>query len=193
MVVVIDNYDSFTYNLVQLIGELGVSVRVFRNDEITIEEIQRMKPKRIVISSGPRTESHSGIALKLIQAVKGQIPILGVSSGHLLIAEAFGAQVTHAQRLMHGKTSLIHHDGKTIFQRLPVPFKGTRYHSLILDERSLPNELHVSATSETGEIMGIRHNQFPIEGVQFHPESIMTEYGRELLNNFIHRKEAIER
>ncbi len=185
MVLVIDNYDSFTYNLVQYLGELGTSVEVRRNDQTTLEEIERMAPERIVISPGPKTPTEAGICLDLINTFSGHTPILGVCLGHQAIGQAFGGKVVRAPEIMHGKTSSITHDGKTVFAGLPNPFVATRYHSLIVEESSLPACLEVSATSPEGLIMGLRHKQMKVEGVQFHPESVLTEPGKQLLANFL--------
>src|ERR1700693_834249 len=186
MILVIDNYDSFTYNLVQYLGELDQSLEVRRNDEISIPEIESMKPSRIVISPGPGAPCDAGISIELITKFCGKIPILGVCLGHQAIGEAFGGEVVRAPRLMHGKTSPVHHDGKTIFKGLPNPFEATRYHSLIIRRETLPDCLEITAeTRPEGEIMGVRHKQFPIWGVQFHPESILTEQGKKLLENFL--------
>ncbi|MCC6543025.1 MAG: aminodeoxychorismate/anthranilate synthase component II [Nitrospirae bacterium] len=185
MLLIIDNYDSFTYNLVQYLGEMGQEMEVFRNDKIGIEEIEYMSPERIVISPGPCTPKEAGISVELIQTLAGKIPILGVCLGHQSIAEAFGGDVVRNYRLMHGKTSLIRHDGKTIFSGLPNPFEATRYHSLIVKRDTLPACLEISAETDEGEIMGIRHKEFKVEGVQFHPESILTTVGKDLLRNFI--------
>lgn len=185
MVLVIDNYDSFTYNLVQYLAEIGAEVRVYRNDAITLEEIAQLAPSHIVLSPGPCTPNEAGICLDLIKRFAGQIPILGVCLGHQAIAQAFGGRIVRAARLMHGKTSPIHHDGRTIFRGLPSPFTATRYHSLIVAPEDLPSVLVVSAWTAEGEIMGIRHREFLVEGVQFHPESILTEYGKDLLRNFL--------
>ena len=185
MLLIIDNYDSFTYNLVQYLGELGQEMEVYRNDKIGIEEIEYMSPERIVISPGPCTPKEAGISVELIQAFAGKIPILGVCLGHQSIAEAFGGDVVRNYRLMHGKTSMIRHDGKTIFAGLPNPFEATRYHSLIVKKETLPACLEVSAETDEGEIMGIRHKEYKVEGVQFHPESILTIVGKDLLRNFI--------
>ncbi|HUT84847.1 MAG TPA: aminodeoxychorismate/anthranilate synthase component II [Thermodesulfobacteriota bacterium] len=185
MLLMIDNYDSFTYNLVQYLGELGEEIIVFRNDKITIQEIKRLKPEKIVISPGPGVPGKAGISLETIRSFAGKIPILGVCLGHQAIGEAFGGRVIRASRLMHGKTSLICHDGKTLYQRLPNPFEATRYHSLLVEWKNLPDCLEVSAWTEEKEIMGIRHKQYPIEGIQFHPESILTREGKKLLKNFL--------
>jgi para-aminobenzoate synthetase component II len=181
----IDNYDSFTYNLVQYLGELGETLVVKRNDEITLEEIEELNPSFLMISPGPCTPDDAGISLKAINHFKGKIPIFGVCLGHQSIGQAFGAEVVQAERLMHGKTSLVHHDGKTIFAGIENPFTATRYHSLIVKNETLPDCLEVSAWTEAGEIMALRHKEYAIEGVQFHPESIMTSSGKVLLRNFI--------
>ena len=185
MILVIDNYDSFTYNLVQYLGELGQEVRVFRNDAVTVDEIADLKPDRIVISPGPCTPKEAGISVETITRLAGTIPILGVCLGHQSIGEAFGGEVVRAARLMHGKTSLIRHDGKTIFRALPNPFEATRYHSLIVRRDTLPGCLEISAETAEGEIMGLRHRTLSVEGVQFHPESILTRPGMDLLRNFL--------
>lgn len=185
MILVIDNYDSFTYNLVQYLGELKQEPVVYRNDKISVAEIRAMQPDHILISPGPCTPNEAGVSLEVIESLAGGIPILGVCLGHQSIAQVFGGKVIRAERLMHGKTSRIHHDGKTLFQGLPNPLIATRYHSLIVEKASLPDVLEISAETEEGEIMGIRHKTLPVEGVQFHPESIITEYGKELLANFL--------
>jgi len=185
MILVIDNYDSFTYNLVQYLGELGEEVVVKRNDEISLDEIAAMRPDHIVISPGPCTPNEAGISLSVIDRFKGDIPILGVCLGHQSIGQAFGGDVVRAERLMHGKTSPIRHDGGGLFAGLPNPFTATRYHSLIVKRETLPAELEITAETDEGEIMGLRHKQYPIEGVQFHPESIITEHGLTMLRNFI--------
>jgi len=185
MILMIDNYDSFTYNLVQYLGELGEELIVRRNDQITVAEIEKLAPKRIVISPGPGRPEKAGICVEIIRAFAGKIPILGVCLGHQAIAFAFGGKIVPAKKLMHGKTSQITHDRKTIFQSLKNPFTATRYHSLAVEEKSLPKDFEVSARAEDGEIMGIRHKEFPLEGVQFHPESILTEEGKNLLANFL--------
>lgn len=181
----IDNYDSFTYNLVQYFGELGEDVAVHRNDEITLEDIEAMKPARIVVSPGPCTPNEAGVSVPLIRSFAGRIPILGVCLGHQSIGQAFGGRIIHAQQLMHGKTSLIHHQGKGVFRGLPQPFSATRYHSLVIERESLPDCLEVTARTDDGEIMGVRHKTLAVEGVQFHPESILTEHGHQLLRNFL--------
>ena len=185
MILLLDNYDSFTYNLAQYLGELGCAVEVHRNDKISVEEIQRRKPEKIVISPGPCTPQDAGICVDLVQRLAGKIPILGVCLGHQAIGAAFGGQIIRAPKLFHGKTSEIHHDGKGVFRKLPDPFTATRYHSLIVERKSLPRELHITAETDDGIIMGFRHKKFPIEGVQFHPESVLTKSGKELLKNFL--------
>lgn len=185
MIIMIDNYDSFTYNLVQYVGELGHELQVYRNDKISIEQIEQLAPDYLMISPGPCTPNEAGISLAVIQHFAGKIPILGVCLGHQSIGQAFGGQVLRADRLMHGKTSMVNHDGKTIFAGIPSPFRAARYHSLIVEERTLPDVLEVSARTEKGEIMAFRHRQYAIEGVQFHPESIITEHGKQLLQNFL--------
>lgn len=187
MLLVIDNYDSFTYNLVQYLGELGEEVTVRRNDRVTLDEIASMRPDHILISPGPCTPNEAGISLALIDRFKDRIPILGVCLGHQAIGQAFGGEVVRAGQLMHGKTSQIFHDGKTIFEGLPSPFTATRYHSLVVRRETLPDCLEISAETSDGEIMGLRHKEYPVEGVQFHPESIMTEHGHTLLKNFLGR------
>jgi anthranilate synthase/aminodeoxychorismate synthase-like glutamine amidotransferase len=189
LIFVLDNYDSFTYNLVQYIGELGEDVEVRRNDQVSVEDVQGMHPKKIVISPGPCTPHEAGISIDLIRQVSGKIPILGVCLGHQAIGEAFGGKVVRAPHLMHGKTSAVVHDNRTIFQGLPMPMTATRYHSLIVEEKSLPADLEVSAwtTERDGSrtIMGLRHRQFEVEGVQFHPESVLTDAGKTLVENFV--------
>jgi anthranilate synthase/aminodeoxychorismate synthase-like glutamine amidotransferase len=189
MVLVLDNYDSFTYNLVQYLGELGAEVEVYRNDELTVEQVEAMKPERILLSPGPCTPGEAGILVPLIRAMAGKAPILGVCLGHQAIGEAFGGHVVRAEHLMHGKTSAVEHDGKGIFASLPTPLTCTRYRSLIVEEGSLPAELAVTArTAENGGgtvIMGLRHRSLPIEGVQFHPESVLTEGGHQMIRNFL--------
>ncbi len=184
-ILIIDNYDSFTYNLVQYFGELGAEVDVRRNDRITIEEIRRMAPRALVISPGPCDPDKAGISLAAVRALAGELPILGVCLGHQCIGQAFGGRIVAARRLMHGKTSRIRHDGRGVFRGLPQDFEATRYHSLVVAEDSVPAVLEVSARSEDGEIMGLRHRELPIEGVQFHPESILTAEGKRLLANFL--------
>ena len=189
MVFVLDNYDSFTYNLVQYIGELGAEVEVRRNDQVTVAEIEAMRPERIVLSPGPCTPQEAGISIELIRRLAGKVPVLGVCLGHQAIGAAFGGEVVRAKNLMHGKTSQVEHDGKTIFRGLPTPMTATRYHSLIVAEDSLPNDLEVSAWAHdkdgTRVIMGLRHRKFPVEGVQFHPESVLTGEGKKLVKNFL--------
>ena len=191
MILMIDNYDSFTYNIVQYLGQLGEQIHVVRNDKITLDEIEALAPDHIIISPGPCTPNEAGVSLGLIERFKGKIPILGVCLGHQSIGQCFGGTVSRAPELMHGKTSQIHHDGQTIFANVPNPFTATRYHSLIVEEEGLPNELEVSARTEDGMIMGLRHKEYVIEGVQFHPESIMTEHGLDLLRNFLNMREAV--
>jgi para-aminobenzoate synthetase component 2 len=190
MILVIDNYDSFTYNLVQYLGELGEEVVVYRNDEIDLAGIEKLKPSHILISPGPCTPNEAGISLSLIEHFKGVIPIFGVCLGHQSIGQAFGGEVIRAEKLMHGKTSQIEHDGKTIFAGIPSPFTATRYHSLIVRKETLPDSLEISAETADGEIMGLRHKEYAIEGVQFHPESIITDHGLQLLRNFLKRTAA---
>ncbi|MFB9758774.1 aminodeoxychorismate/anthranilate synthase component II [Ectobacillus funiculus] len=185
MILMIDNYDSFTFNLVQFLGELGQELVVKRNDEVTIGEIEELAPSFLMVSPGPCSPNEAGISLRVIEHFAGKVPILGVCLGHQSIAQVFGGDVVRADRLMHGKTSLMYHDGKTLFQGIPNPFHATRYHSLIVKKETLPDCLEVSSWTEEGEIMGIRHKELPVEGVQFHPESIMTSHGKELLQNFI--------
>jgi len=191
MILVIDNYDSFTYNLVQYLGELGEEIVVRRNDEIDLDGISRLAPDHILISPGPCTPNEAGVSLALIERFKGEIPILGVCLGHQSIGQAFGGEVVRAGELMHGKTSEIKHDGKSIFADLPSPFTATRYHSLIVKRDTLPDCLEISAETEDGMIMGLRHKEYAVEGVQFHPESIMTEYGLQMLRNFLDRKSGV--
>jgi anthranilate synthase component II len=188
MLLMIDNYDSFTYNLVQYFSELGEEVKVLRNDEIGIEEIANLKPDRICISPGPCSPAEAGISVATIQRYAGQIPILGVCLGHQAIGEAFGGQIIRAQKVMHGKTDNIAHTSQGVFKNLPNPFKVTRYHSLAIDRNSIPDCLEVTATSSDGEIMGVRHRTLAVEGVQFHPESILSEQGHALLKNFLEIK-----
>ena len=185
MLLMIDNYDSFTYNLVQYFGELGQDLKVYRNNKITIAEIEKMNPDRIVVSPGPCTPKEAGISIEVIRHFAGRIPILGVCLGHQSIGDAFGGVVIRAPYLMHGKTSMIHHDGKTIFKGLPNPFEATRYHSLIIKRETMPSVLEVSAWTDDGVVMGVRHKQHKVEGVQFHPESILTGVGKDLLRNFL--------
>jgi len=183
----IDNYDSFTYNLVQYFGELGAKVKVFRNDEITLEQIEMMKPDLLVISPGPCSPAEAGISVPAIKAFAGRIPLLGVCLGHQSIGAAFGGKVVHAKRLMHGKTSPVHHLDQGVFKGLPNPLVSTRYHSLAVERESLPDCLEVTAWTDDGEIMGLRHKTLDVEGVQFHPESILTQHGHDLLRNFLQR------
>jgi para-aminobenzoate synthetase component 2 len=185
MILLIDNYDSFTYNLVQYLGELGEDCFVYRNDQIDLLEMEGLKPKQMVISPGPCTPKEAGVSEHAIIRMAGKIPILGVCLGHQCIGSAFGGRIVRAARLMHGKSSLIYHDGKTIYKNLPNPFKAIRYHSLLIDRESLPECLEISAETEEGEIMGVRHKMFAMEGVQFHPESIVTQGGKILLKNFL--------
>jgi len=190
VILMIDNYDSFTWNLVQYLGELGAEVRVFRNDRITLEEVERLAPERIVISPGPCTPNEAGISVELVRRFAGRVPILGVCLGHQCIGQAFGGRIVHAREIMHGKTSMIRHAGKGVFRGLPDPFEATRYHSLVIERASLPECLEVTAWTEReggemDEIMGVRHRELPVEGVQFHPESILTAVGHDLLRNFL--------
>jgi len=185
MILVIDNYDSFTYNLVQYLGELGADLKVFRNDKITIKEIKSLGPDKILISPGPGYPKDAGISIPVIKEFAGKLPVLGVCLGHQAIGEAFGGKIVQAKRFMHGKTSMIHHDGKTIFKGLPNPFPATRYHSLLVERASLPDSLEISAWTDQDEIMGLRHKEFKVEGIQFHPESILTTEGKKLLKNFL--------
>ncbi len=185
MLLMIDNYDSFAYNLVQYLGELGETVRVVRNDEMTLAQIERLSPARIVLSPGPCTPNEAGVSLELIGRFKGRVPILGVCLGHQAIGQAFGGRVVHAKTLMHGKVSRIHHSGKGVFRDLPTPYEATRYHSLAIERASCPADLEVTAWTEDGEIMGVRHRTLPVQGVQFHPESILTQHGHALLRNFL--------
>jgi len=185
MLLMIDNYDSFTYNLVQYLGELGADVKVLRNDEVALDEVERMRPELIVISPGPCSPNEAGISLGLIARLGGAVPILGVCLGHQAIGQAYGGKVVHAKRLMHGKTSPIHHAGQGVFAGLPSPFTATRYHSLAVERESLPDCLEVTAWTDDGEIMGLRHCGLPVEGVQFHPEAILTEHGHAMLKTFL--------
>ncbi|MBI3920770.1 MAG: aminodeoxychorismate/anthranilate synthase component II [Armatimonadetes bacterium] len=185
MILMIDNYDSFTYNLVQYLGEMGQELQVHRNDKISLDEIADERPDFLIISPGPCTPTEAGISVELVQRFAGEIPLLGVCLGHQSIGQAFGGRVIRADRLMHGKTSMIHHDGRTLYENLPNPFEATRYHSLIIERSSLPACLEVSAETDVGEIMGVRHRNFRVEGVQFHPESILTRVGKDLLRNFL--------
>jgi para-aminobenzoate synthetase component II len=192
MILVIDNYDSFTFNLVQYLGSMGHDLKVFRNDAITVEEIGQLAPERIVISPGPGRPENSGIIIETIKEFSGKIPILGVCLGHQAIGAAFGGKVVSAPQIMHGKTSEIFHDGRTIFGELPSPFRATRYHSLVVSPEDLPDCLEVSAKTGDGIIMGLRHRQMVVEGVQFHPESILTDIGMKMLHNFVHLQKAQE-
>jgi anthranilate synthase component II len=191
MILLIDNYDSFTYNLYQYLCELGADVQVRRNDEITVEQAREMGAERVVISPGPCTPREAGISVNLIKELAGDVPILGVCLGHQSVGAAFGAEVVNAPELMHGKTSMIHHDGRGVFSGLPNPFIATRYHSLIVREDSIPADLEITARSEDGVVMGLRHRRFDIEGVQFHPESILTAVGKDLLANFIGKRAQV--
>jgi para-aminobenzoate synthetase component 2 len=188
MILVIDNYDSFTYNLVQYLGELGEDITVKRNDEIDLAGIEALAPDHILISPGPCSPNEAGISLSLIEHFKGKIPIFGVCLGHQSIGQAFGGEVVRAEKLMHGKTSAIYHQGKSIFESLPSPFTATRYHSLIVRRETLPDFLEITAETDEGEIMGLRHKEYAIEGVQFHPESIITEHGLTMLRNFLQNR-----
>ena len=185
MILLLDNYDSFTYNLAQYLGELGCTVEVHRNDKISVEQIVRRKPERIVVSPGPCTPKEAGISVELVRELAGKIPILGVCLGHQAIGEAFGGKIVRAPKLFHGKTSEIHHDNKGVFRKLPEPFTATRYHSLIIDRKTLPRELAITAETRDGVIMGVRHRKYRLEGVQFHPESVLTAPGKQLLQNFL--------
>jgi anthranilate synthase component 2 len=187
MLLMIDNYDSFTYNLVQYLGELGEDVRVIRNDEMSVDQIEALKPQRVVLSPGPCTPNEAGVSLDVIHRMAGRVPILGVCLGHQAIGQAFGGRVVHAKTLMHGKVSPIHHEGKGVFEGLPTPYEATRYHSLAIERASCPATLEVTAWTEDGEIMGVRHRSLAVEGVQFHPESILTQHGHALLRNFLKR------
>jgi len=185
MILMIDNYDSFTFNLVQYLGELGAHIEVFRNDVLTIDEIRRMKPEKIVISPGPCTPNEAGISVDVVTSFAGKIPILGVCLGHEAIAAAFGGKIIKAKQLMHGKTSMIKHDSLGVFDGIDNPFEATRYHSLAVDKETLPDSLIVSATTDDGEIMALRHKEYNVTGIQFHPESILTTAGKDILNNFL--------
>jgi len=185
MLLMIDNYDSFTYNLVQYLGELGAAVRVYRNDAITLDEVAALHPEQIVISPGPCTPAEAGVSVELIRRFAGHVPILGVCLGHQSIGAALGGRIVRADRLMHGKTSAIFHDNRTIFRGLSQPFQATRYHSLLIERATLPQCLELSAWTDEGEIMGVRHREFLLEGIQFHPESILTVEGKQLLKNFL--------
>jgi anthranilate synthase component II len=188
VLLMLDNYDSFTYNLVQYLSELGADVQVYRNDAITVDEIARLAPSQIVVSPGPCTPDEAGISVPLIQRFAGTIPILGVCLGHQAIGRAFGGRVVRAERVMHGKLSPVTHDGRGVFAGIPAPFSVTRYHSLAIERASLPEDLAITATSDDGEIMGVRHRRYAVEGVQFHPEAILTEHGKHLLANFLEGK-----
>src|SRR2546421_888450 len=190
MLLLIDNYDSFTYNLYQYLGELGAEIIVRRNDQITLDEIEAMKPDHIVISPGPCTPNEAGMSCQIIEAFGPRIPLLGVCLGHQSIGQVYGGRVIRASEPMHGKTSLMYHEGKGVFRNLPVPFKANRYHSLIVERETLPNDLEITASTEDGIIMGLRHRQHPVEGVQFHPESIMTPDGKKLLGNFLSERKV---
>ncbi len=185
MILMIDNYDSFTYNLVQYLGELGQDIKVFRNDKINLEKIKKLHPKKIVISPGPGRPENAGISPQVIKNLAGKIPILGVCLGHQAIGYVYGAKIVNARNLMHGKTSLIYHDRKTIFKGIPDPFEATRYHSLLIERKTLPSCLEITAWTKEKEIMGIKHKEFPLWGVQFHPESILTKSGKDILANFL--------
>ena len=185
MILMIDNYDSFTYNLVQYLGELGEDVKVFRNNKLTVKEIEKMNPEMIVISPGPCTPNEAGVSIETIKRFAAHIPLLGVCLGHQSIGAAFGGNIIRAGRLMHGKTSTVHHNGKTIFEGIPNPFEATRYHSLLIEKSTLPSCLEITAWTDMGEIMGVRHKEFIVEGVQFHPESILTKPGKDILRNFL--------
>ena len=192
MILMIDNYDSFTYNLVQYLGELGADVRVYRNDQITVAEIEQLAPEKIVISPGPCTPTEAGISCEVIRQFAGRVPLLGVCLGHQCIGEVFGGEIIRAPALFHGKTSMIYHDGKSIFRGLPRPFEATRYHSLVIRRDTLPDCLELSAETDDGVIMGVRHRELVVEGVQFHPESILTREGKKLLANFVSQAPAVE-
>jgi len=185
MLVVIDNYDSFTYNLVQYFGELGAEMKVLRNDAVTIDELRDLKPKRICVSPGPCTPNEAGISCEVIEAFGRELPIFGVCLGHQSIGQVYGGEVVRAKELMHGKTSMIHHEGKSVFKGLPDPFEATRYHSLIVKKETLPDCLEVTAWTEDGMIMGLKHKELNVHGVQFHPESILTNHGKQILQNFL--------
>ena len=193
MLLMIDNYDSFTYNLVQYFGELGADVRVYRNDQITVDEIEALAPERIVVSPGPCTPNEAGISIEAIQRFAGKLPILGVCLGHQSIGQAYGGKITHAKQIMHGKTSMVKHSDVGVFKGLSNPFEATRYHSLVIERESIPDCLEITAWTETAdgemdEIMGVRHKELDIQGVQFHPESILTQHGHDMLKNFLESK-----
>ncbi len=192
MILVIDNYDSFTYNIVQQLGELGAQIVVKRNDQVTLDEIRKLAPAKILISPGPGTPDDGGISLNVIRELGPTTPIMGVCLGHQCIGQAYGGIVTRAGRLMHGKTSMIYHKNDALFKGVPSPFEATRYHSLIVEEDSLPDVLTVTAFTDQGEIMGLRHKELPVMGVQFHPESILTGYGPRVLQNFLEMREAVQ-
>jgi len=185
MLLIIDNYDSFTYNLVQYFGEMGVEMKVVRNDAVDVEDVRRMAPERICVSPGPCTPNEAGISCAVVESFGSSIPILGVCLGHQSIGQVYGGEVVRAERLMHGKTSMIHHRGDGLFAGMSEPFEATRYHSLIVRRETLPESLEITAWTEEGEIMGLRHREFPVHGVQFHPESILTREGKQLLRNFL--------
>lgn len=185
MIIMIDNYDSFTYNLVQYLGECGQSVSVYRNDAISTDRLTELQPEAVIISPGPCTPDEAGISLEVVRTLAGRIPLFGVCLGHQAIAQAFGAHIVRSESLMHGKTSLIHHDGEGVLSRIPSPFRATRYHSLTVERRTLPACFEISAWTEDGEIMGIRHREYTVESVQFHPESIATHYGKDIIANFL--------
>jgi anthranilate synthase/aminodeoxychorismate synthase-like glutamine amidotransferase len=190
MILLIDNYDSFTYNLYQYLGELGADIKVIRHDEMTADEALALRPERIVISPGPGNPDQAGISLEVIKKAAGQVPLLGVCLGHQALGQVFGGSVVRAPKLMHGKTSQIHHDGRSLFAGLPTPFTATRYHSLVVARDTVPDTLEISAWSEDGLVMGLRHRHYVLEGVQFHPESILTNSGKDLLKNFLGLREA---
>ena len=185
MILMIDNYDSFTYNVVQYLGELGADIKVYRNDKISVSEIEKLNPERIVVSPGPCTPDKAGISMEVVKTFSGKVPILGICLGHQSLVQAYGGKIVKAKKLMHGKTSMVHHDGKTMFKDLENPFVATRYHSLIVESATLPDCFEVSAWTDEDEIMGVRHKEIFLEGVQFHPESILTTCGKDLLNNFL--------
>lgn len=191
MILLIDNYDSFTYNLAQMLEQMDIEVRIFRNDQITIEQIEALNPSALMVSPGPGTPDDSGISIQAIQNLAPKIPIFGVCLGHQAIAAVYGAEVVRADRIMHGKTSTIYHDGESIYNNLPNPFEAVRYHSLMVAKDSLPASLEISAWTEEGEIMGLRHHEYQVEGVQFHPESILTETGPRLLHNFLTQRRIL--